>query len=238
MTYARIGIEITLLAGMVVLARLIPPAAFGMFAVVLIIQELALALPMEGIGSALVQRRSIGRAHLQAGMCLSLAVGAILAALTFAAAELVVHPVYGSETASLVRLATPWFLIGAIYSVPTAVLRRRLEFARLSLIELTMTSTRAVASIALALAGLDATALVLGNLIGMTAALVMALVYAPVPVPRWHTREVRELLPYGGPASLACVAWTGFRNGDYAIIGARLGTTQAGFYYRGYQLAV
>jgi lipopolysaccharide exporter len=49
---------------------------------------------------------------------------------------------------------------------------------------------------------------------------------------------VRDLLPYGGPAALACVAWTGFRNGDYAIIGARLGTAQAGFYYRGYQLAV
>jgi hypothetical protein len=63
-TFARIGIEITLLAGMVVLARLIPPAAFGMFAVVLIVQELALALPMEGVGSALVQRRSISRRHL------------------------------------------------------------------------------------------------------------------------------------------------------------------------------
>ena len=44
---------------MVVLARLIPPAAFGMFAVVLIVQELALTLPMEGIGGALVQRRGI-----------------------------------------------------------------------------------------------------------------------------------------------------------------------------------
>jgi PST family polysaccharide transporter len=237
-TYARIAIEVTLLAGMVVLARLIPPAAFGMFAVVLIIQELALSLPMEGIGSALVQRRSIGREHLQAGLSLSLCAGVALAALTLVSAHLVVDPVFGPETASLVVLATPWFLIGAVFSLPTAVLRRRLEFARLSLVELTMTSTRAAASIALALAGLDATALVLGNLVGMAAALVLALAFAPVPLPRWHRRAVRDLLPYGGPAALACIAWTGFRNGDYAIIGARLGTTQAGFYYRAYQLAV
>lgn len=237
-TYARIAIEFTLLAGMVVLARLIPPAAFGMFAVVLIVQELALAMPMEGIGSALVQRRTIGREHLQAGLVLSLAVGAVLAGVTLVLAGLVVAPTIGHQTASLVTLATPWFLLGALYSIPTAILRRRLDFRRLSLIELTMTATRAAASIALAAAGLDATALVWGNLVGMAASLAMALAFAPMPLPRWNTRAIRDLLPYGGPAALSCIAWTGFRNGDYAIVGARLGTAQAGFYWRGYSLAV
>ncbi len=237
-TYARIGVEISLLAGMVALARLIPPAAFGMFALVLIIQELALTLPMEGIGGALVQRRTIGKRHLEAGMSLSLALGVVLALVALLAAHVIVDPVFGHETASLVMLATPWFLIGALFAVPTAVMRRKLEFGRMSLIDLTMTTTRAITSIGLALAGLDALALVIGNLVGMTCALALALYYAPAPLPRWHRKEARELLPYGGPAALACVAWTGFRNGDYAIIGARLGTTQAGFYYRAYQLAV
>ena len=50
--------------------------------------------------------------------------------------------------------------------------------------------------------------------------------------------EIGDLLPYGGPATLASLAWTGFRNGDYAIIGATLGAAQAGFYWRAYQLAV
>jgi O-antigen/teichoic acid export membrane protein len=238
LTYARVAIELTLLGGMVVLARLIPPAAFGMFAVVLIVQELALAMPMEGVGSALVQRRSIRREHLQAGLLLSLIVGAVLALLTLILAPLVVAPSIGEETARLVTLATPWFLLGAIYSVPSAVLRRRLDFKRMTILDLTMTSSRAAVSIVLAFAGLDAEALVWGNLVGMAIALVVALVFAPVPLPRWNTRAIRDLLPYGGPAALACVAWTGFRNGDYAIIGARLGTAQAGFYYRGYQLAV
>ena len=55
---------------------------------------------------------------------------------------------------------------------------------------------------------------------------------------RAGTAAARDLLPYGGPAALATVAWTGFRNGDYAIIGAVLGPAQAGFYWRAYQLAV
>ena len=65
-----------------------------------------------------------------------------------------------------------------------------------------------------------------------------ALVFAPVPLPWWRTKEARELLPYGGPAAAATVAWAGFRNGDYAVIGATLGAAQAGIYWRAYQLAV
>ena len=66
-------------------------------------------------------------------MLLSLGVGAVLAGLTLAVADVLVRPLFGDETARLVMLATPCFLLGAINAVPVAVLRRRLDFARLSL---------------------------------------------------------------------------------------------------------
>jgi PST family polysaccharide transporter len=123
--------------------------------------------------------------------------------------------------------------------VPAAILRRRLDFRRLSMMDFGSTLVRTAVAVALAAAaGLDASALVIGNMAGIIVALAMALWFVRIPLPRWRGREIRDLLPYGGPAALACVAWTGFRNGDYAVIGARLGTTQAGFYWRGYQLAV
>ena len=237
-TYARIVIEVALFGSMVVLARLIPPAEFGIFAVVVIVQELALTMPMEGIGSAIVQRRAVSLEHLQGGVVLSLLVGVVLALATLAAAVVVVAPLFGHRTADLVALAAPWYLLGAIYAVPVAMLRRRLDFRRLSLLDLAANITRAVATIGLAVAGLDAEALLLGCMAGMAAAVVLATAFARPPLPRWRSRAMRELLPYGGPAALATIAWTGFRNGDYAIIGAKLGTAQAGFYWRGYQLSV
>jgi PST family polysaccharide transporter len=236
--YARVGIELTLLASMVLLARLIPPAEFGIFAVVVIVHELAVTMPMEGIGSAMVQRRSIGREHLQGGLVLSLAVGIVLTAVTLLLAVVVVDPIFGPRTAALVMATTPYFLMGAIYAAPMAVLRRRLDFRRLSLVEVALSGTRVAATVGLAVVGLDAEALVFGSMAGMAVALLLALAFAPVPLPRWRTQAMRDLLPYGGPAALATVAWTGFRNGDYAIIGATLGPAQAGFYWRGYQLAV
>lgn len=238
MTYARIGAEVVMLASMVVLARLIPPAAFGMFAVVVIVQELAFSMPMEGVGSALVQRKTVDREHLQGGMVLSLLVAVVLSLLTLVAAVVVVRPIYGHATEMLVLLAMPWFLLGATYAVPVAVLRRNLDFRRLSIIDFSQTLVRVTVTIVLAVIGLDATALAIGTMAGLATGLVLALSWVRVPLPRWRTRAMRDLLPYGGPAAAACVAWTGFRNGDYAIIGARLGAAQAGFYWRGYQLAV
>jgi O-antigen/teichoic acid export membrane protein len=237
--FARVGIEILLLGSMVVLARLMPPSAFGMFAVVLIVQELAVTVPGEGIGSALVQRRNVRREHLQAGLALSLLMGLAMAAVFLVLAATVLPALFGSPTAALIALATPYFLFGAVFALPMAVLRRRLDFRRISLIDLTQSCVRSVTSIVLAAGfGLDAPALVLGGVAAMCATAVIALIFAPVPLPRWHAGAIRDLLPYGGPAALSCFAWTGFRNGDYAIVGARLGATQAGFYWRGYQLAV
>jgi O-antigen/teichoic acid export membrane protein len=237
-THARIAIEVVTLGSMLVLARLITPAEFGVFAVVVIVQELALTMPMEGIGSALVQRRTIVREHYEGGMMLSLLVGVALVAVTLLLADVLVDPLFGHRPARLVRLATPWYLLGAIYAVPVAKLRRRLDFARLSLIDIGLSVSRAVVTVVLAIAGFDAEALILGCMAGMLTAVVMAAWFAPPPLPRWRPRAMRDLLSYGGPAALACVAWTGFRNGDYLIIGARLGTAQAGFYWRGYQLSV
>ena len=55
---ARVTGELLMLGSLVVLARLIPPSAFGMFAIAVIVQELATTIPSEGVGTALVQRRS------------------------------------------------------------------------------------------------------------------------------------------------------------------------------------
>ena len=238
-TIARVVTELLLVASMIVLARLIPPAAFGMFAIAVIVQELAINVPSEAVGSALVQRKTVAREHLQGGFALALACGAVLTAVALSLTLLVIRPVFGAGTADVFLLTAPWFLLGAIAAVPLAILRRRLDFRRLSLLALTQSLVRSLGSVFLAAVfGLDAGALVLGGLAGIAAMVALALRFAPPPLPRWRREAIRDLLPYGVPAALACFSWVGFRNGDYAIVGAKLGTAQAGFYYRGFQLAV
>jgi len=230
-------VELLGMASMVVLARLVAPAYFGRFAIALIVLDLG-SVTGQGVCVALVQRRSVTREHLQAGLALAILSGLGLAALTVVAARLVVQPIYGGRTADLVVLIAPLSFIGAASNVPQAILQRRLEFRRLSALSVLTSAVTAGTSVPLAFAGLNGAALVLGLLAGASVQLVALWLLACPPPPRLRRAAVRDLLGYGGPASVAAVAWVGFRNCDYAIIGARLGPLQAGLYYRAYALAV
>jgi lipopolysaccharide exporter len=236
--YSRIGIELLLLSSMVFLARLIPPAAFGVFAVIIVVQELSQSMPMESIGGALVQRKEVTKRHYEAGLAIGLTGGLLLTALTVGLSFAVVGPIFGAETKWLMIATAPCFLLGAIYALPISVLRRKLDFRRMSMLEIVMNLLRALGTLALALAGLDAPALVFGSMSGVVAGLLLALWFAPIPLPRWHREEAKELYPYAWPAATATVSWAGFRNGDYAVIAATLGSAAAGIYWRAYQLAV
>jgi PST family polysaccharide transporter len=235
---ARPATELLLLGSMIVLARLIVPAEFGRYAVALIAQELAYVVVSEAVGSPLVQRAELRREHLQAGVALALIIGVALSALMLGAASLVVLPIFGARTELFIQLLTPLCLISALGIVPTAMLRRRMAFRRLSEMEVANTLMRVLVCIGLAVAGLSGEALIFGTVAGGLAMTLIAVLSARQPLPRLHPGPARELLHYGLPASLASVSWVGFRNSDYAIVGARLGALPAGLYYRAYTLAV
>src|SRR5947209_16777530 len=99
-------VELLFMASMVALARLVVPADFGRYAVALIVFDLG-SVTGQGVGVALVQRRSIDRGHLQAGLALALLSGVVLVVAILAASSYVVQPIYGTRTAELVRYIAP-----------------------------------------------------------------------------------------------------------------------------------
>jgi O-antigen/teichoic acid export membrane protein len=234
---ARPATEIIALGAMVVLARLIVPADFGRFAVAAIVVGFA-TVPAAGVGVALVQRAHVTRDHLQAGQALAVLTSVILIGLIFVAAGVLISPVFGPRTADLVRLATPLCLVSALSTVPSALLQRRLAFRLLGLIDVSSTAIQAAASVTMAIAGLQGASLVLGMLAGALVTTGLSWAWAPAPAPWLRAEAAREVMAYGLPASLAAIGWIGFANCDYAIVGARLGVLQAGFYFRAYSLSV
>ena len=147
-------IEIIQFGSIIVLARLLTPADFGRYAIALIVQEVSYLLVAAGLSSALVQRKTVSRAHLQTGLALSLIAGVGLGALTVLAARVIVAPIFGARTALLVGLMAPVCLLASLNTVPTATLQRRMAFRRLSEIEIVNTFVRAFVCIGLALLGL------------------------------------------------------------------------------------
>ena len=235
---SRPTIEVLQLGSIVVLARLIVPAEFGRFAIALIAQQVAYTIVAGGLSAALVQRKSVSRLEQRTGMSLALISGVALTALTIAAAFLVVGPIFGAKTSTFVLLMAPLCMVSALNVVPAATLGRRMAFRRLSEIEITNTVARVAVCIGLALMGMEGEALVIGLIVGSGAAVALAWVSAPPPLPGWNRATARELLDFSLPTSMAAVSWVCFNNVDYAIIGGRLGAVQTGYYFRAYTLAV
>lgn len=234
---SRPVVEIISMGSMLVLARLIAPAEFGRYAVALIVFDLG-SINGQGVGAALVQRRAVTREHLQAGLALALMSGLALVGLILLCATFIVAPIYGERAAELVRLIAPLCFLSAASMVPAAILQRRLAFHRLSTISVVGTVVTAATAIPLAVAGLNGVALVAGLVVGQVVTTAIMWVWAAPPPPRFRRGPAKDLLSYGGPAAVAAMGWVGFRNCDYAIVGARLGVTQAGLYYRAYTVSI
>ncbi len=235
----RLAFEVVAVIGAVVLAHLVPPAAYGRFAIALAIPEIALSLVNEGLGTPLVRHHAITRRHTEGTMAIGVVGGLALTALTYFAGPLITTPLFGAATTELIQLYSPVFTIAGVMIVPLAMLQRRLEFNRIGISEVVSAAVTTIVSIALALAGLDAEAFVLGSIAGIFAWAVVLLIFAgSTPLPFWRGAEMREIAATGAPAAGAGLAGIGSRNVDYAILGARLTPRAVGFYYRAFTLGV
>jgi lipopolysaccharide exporter len=234
----RVASEALALAAMVALARLVSPAAFGQAAVALIFLPLATILTFEGFASALVQRERVDAEHLHAATLMSFLGGALLSALALGLAPLAWQPLFGTDTAQLMALAAPIFVLAGIGGVPRALLWRRLDFRRMGLIDTASLMLGNALAVALALAGLQGRAIVWGALAQVSLNTLLLLAAAPPPRPRLHLRAQREIGAFGVPAALAGLVDVLFRNVDYAILAARLPAAQTGIYWRAFNLGV
>ena len=236
---ARVAAEVLMVGAGIVLAHLITPAQFGHLAIAVIVSEMAEAITAEGLGNALVQRDSLERSHLQAGMALGLLVGLGLMLATIFLVPFVTTPLFGAETTSLFQLFSPVFLLSGAAIVPLAILQRRLDFRTSSAIEVSGVALSAVTAVTLAaVLDLQAKSYVIGAIASGVLTLVLLLIVTRPPLPRLRARETRELLTFGLPASFAGLSWVIQRNIDYIILGVRLSAAQVGFYYRAFTVSV
>lgn len=227
-----------MLATSVAMARLVPPAAQGKAVVVLIIPLLATVITYEGIGAPLIQRRELDDSMTRTGMTLSILLGLVLSILVFVLARPVANPIFGDDIAELFRLAAPVGVVAGLGAVSRALLQRRLDFVGLNLAEVGATLTTSAVMLTLAVAGYDATAIVVGAVAGVAASTAVVVARARFVRPGWRFDDVRAISAFGSPAAISGLAYSLNRNIDYVVLGARLNPAALGLYWRAFQLGV
>jgi PST family polysaccharide transporter len=238
-TGTRLVAEVTGFISVLVLARLVSPAEFGHAAVALVVVGVAVILGPQGLTAVLVQRPSLARSEVETVTFLCLVIGALSSSATYLfAVGGAAEAIFGSRTAGLLALASPAFFLVGLGGVPQALVQRELGFRRVGAFDAASVILGALTSVVLAAYGLNGKALVLGALVLVASAGLLALVSVPPPRPRPSREGARELAGFATPVTLSSLVYLGFRHIDYAILGAKLPAAQVGYYLRAYQLGV
>ncbi len=225
------------LLGVAVLARLVDPAEFGRYAIALIVLLVA-TVPTWAVGYTIVQREEIDRDHLKTGQTLTIVMGLAVCALCLAASYTIVPSLFGARTAVLVRMMIPACFFNSVNTVQWSILSRRLEFRRLSVLDMLIAVVSTVVSIPLAAVGLNGAAIVLGVDAASVAGFILICCWVLPPIPNFSLRAARDFARSGIPAASNAASLVCFQNCDYVIVGARVGALQAGYYFRAYALGV
>ena len=236
LTYA--ATRVITLATTLVLARLLVPADFGLFAMATLGMELLSVFSGLWLGAALVLRDDMDRRAQGTVLTLLIAAGAALAALLVALAPALAAFFHEPRLVDVVLVLAGVLLICGVNWFYETVLQRELAFRRRFACQVVNTLAFSAVSLSLALAGAGVWALIAGYAAGYLANVTALLVLTPYRVrPAFDRREARRVV--GGGRGFLWQDLSRFvgENVDYLCVGRLLGPQQLGLYAMAFRQA-
>ena len=226
------------LVALVVLARLLSPSEFGVFAAALVVIGFCSIFSELGLAPAIVQRPKLEERHVRVGFTLSVLLGLAVAGVVWAGAPAIADFFHLPELTQVARATCLVFACQGASMVALALAQRELRFRWLAGIDAgAFAAGFVVAAPVLAWLGFGIWALVGAYLTQHVLRMVMLLAGQPHPKrPLLEWRAIGELLYFGGGFSLARIGNFLAGQGDNLVVGRFLGAQALGFYAHAHQL--
>ncbi|WEO76931.1 oligosaccharide flippase family protein [Cryobacterium sp. SO2] len=222
----------------IVIARIVAPEQFGVYAVALVALNLLLSMNELGVSVALVRHPGPVAAIAPTVTTVAVATSLVLFVASWFAAEPFAGAMGVPEAAGVVRLMSTAVLIDGIASVPVAMLTRDFMQATRTKIDLIAFAVSTPATILFALAGQGAWSLAWGAVIGNAVTGLLSLLWAPQRFRPGFDRTIAvSLLRFGLPLAGASLLLLALMNVDFVVVGRLLGTEQLGFYLLAFNLS-
>ncbi|MBO0982879.1 lipopolysaccharide biosynthesis protein [Rathayibacter sp. SD072] len=220
----------------VVLARLLAPDDYGLFAMIVALAGLATLLGDFGLSTASIQAKEITQHQRSNLLWLNILVGLVIATAFFFAAPAIANFYGRPELADIARVLSANFILQSVTTQFVANASRNLRFKLLAIADVVAQALAFAAAVAIAVLGGGVWALVFQQL--TISAVLLAVV---VSTSRWlpslpHRAPMRPLLTFGlntfGVQAINYVS----ANVDTVLLGRFWGPQALGFYTTAYQL--
>jgi PST family polysaccharide transporter len=222
---------------MIILARLLSPAQFGLVALATLAINYLFVLKSFGLSEALIQYRDDVNHAANTVFTLNLLIGIALTLISVGIAPLVGAFFNEPAVIPILRVLGLTFIIQAVGAVHIVRLQRELAFNRKLVVDIGNSLVKGIASISCALLGFGAWSLVIGQLAGAATMTILAWIVFPwLPRLRINFQIAGRLLKYGIPLMGSTGVTVLSDNLDYMFIGRLLGNTALGIYTLAYRL--
>jgi O-antigen/teichoic acid export membrane protein len=233
-----VGARVGGLVSQLILASLLPPAAFGLFGLANTVGALAAASTSLGIEDILLQRSRTIPLWVSSAFWTSLACGVVGMIFMLIAAPVAAMAYGEAALIGLIAIMATTLPLGALVCVPAVRLRNALNFRFLGMYALAETLAVQFMIIGLAVLSFGAYSFVVPLPI---AALLRLLVFwrkAPTPI-RWRIRRspVLYIASKGVLIQAKRLVFEATNQGDYIILGLLTNSTVVGAYFFAFRLA-
>ena len=221
----------------VLLTRLLSPDVFGLIAMVAVFSGLLGVVKDFGINSALIFKKNITNEVLDTAFWAQVIIGVVLAAVLFLSRNYIAFFYKKPDLEEIIFYLSFVFIFDSFGSVHAALLRKKMLFKRIFIIETIGAIVSGLISLILALNSFGVWSLVVKNVsLSIIQSFLFGLAVDWKPSIRFYRHILYELLRYGMPLSGNQLSVYLMRNVDNLLVGKFVGADALGIYNRAYSL--
>jgi len=227
----------TFLTG-VVLARILAPHDYGVYAVALVVLNALFSMNELGVSVALVRWPGDPRRIIPTVATLSIGSSLLMYVVSFIAAPWLTSAMGVPEATGVLRLMGVAVVIDGITSVPVAMLAREFGQGRRLIIDITSLAVVSCTTLVLAATHHGVWSLAIGQVAGNLTTLVLAFLLVTTRFrPGWDGESARELVRFGLPLAGSSFLVFAVLNIDYVVVASMRGAVELGYYLLAFNLS-
>jgi lipopolysaccharide exporter len=221
----------------IVLARLLTPSEFGVYAVALTVQSILMTVADLGLSASLVRSDEPERIAPTVAT-LGLAIGATTTAITVATSSLLADLLGSPPAAPAISVLALTLLLSSVSLVPYSMLLRRFQQRELFIVGVADFVVSTAVTLALVALGFSVMGLAIGRVAAQVVSSALQFFLARVrPRFRIDRDVVRPVLGFGLPIALANLLAWGLINIDNIVLVRVAGATALGFYVLAFNIS-